>query len=198
MLHQVIPSILLILAYVAAAAAKSDEVCAEFVDLNVSPSIATDAFKKFTGLYQVTDEKKDDKPVYRNEDDTNVCMFTASSAVFLGDCHLKAMEYHLLSALDTCFQPSMTNDASPVIKSGIEIRDVVEMSSVVRGADCSECREILAGDLKGNYTLIDKHSPHCPDDTDMCVYANMNDANTVCFKKDAAGQDTMPHDETCG
>jgi len=106
-----------------------------------------------------------------------------------------------LSAPATCFQLSMTNDEfSATDGSGTAVASsemVVALRSLVLGADCSECREILAGDFKGSYNLVDKYSSFCHSDTDMCVYANKDTQATVCFKMDAGGPDIMPHDETC-
>jgi len=198
MLHRVIPSILVILGYVSAAQAQD---CAEFVELLVlDPASQDNALKKFDGLYQVTDEEKDGKPVYRNEGDTSLCIFFVPTSLSdgrtaLGDCQNKIVWY-MVDAGETCYEPDLNNTfAVGEMFSGAK---VVSLKSVVRGASCSECREILSGDLKGNYNLVDRHSPHCNEaGEDGCLYKNTDNGNTVCFKEDAAGTDTMLHDETC-
>jgi len=196
------------LGYVAAALAQ-DQCLVEFVDLDIDSS-AGPAVAQFSGLYQVmldgsgNPELHNNQPIFRNEANTALCMFNNSgivqTLVALGDCQHRTMEYYLDDiTTGTCFEGSMTDSFDVFMGNNTKIGadPLADLQSKNLGADCSECREILTGDLKGAYNLVDKHSPHCAEGTDKCVYENKDTNATVCFQKDDAGTDTLPHDTQC-
>jgi len=204
---------LCLLGYVSAGDMDDSE-CTEYLKLT-PPEDSAGNLMAFKGTYFMgTNEMSDGQPIYRHEEDPTRCIYTDTEKgdVNLGICltETKTYKYYLSPspAQKTCFEPSM--DRSFPAKNVVGDTDVgsVQLTSLdTQGylavsirSFCSECREILSGDLKGNYTLLDNYSPYCKDMdplTDGCVYENVETKATVCFKEDAAGQDTMPHDETC-
>jgi len=174
---------LCLLGYVSAGDVDDSE-CAEF--LKLKPSKDSDkALMKYKGAYQIASEMSAGQPIYRNEYDPTLCLYTDTEKmdVNLGECltDKKMYEFYLQPTPEnkTCFGP-MINESFTVIdaKNNSVAGTVDLMAYDPLDMKCELCKDVLEGPMKGLYKLEDPMDERCEDG---CLYSN-KEGRVFCFE----------------
>jgi len=152
----------------------SQTVCSRAVNVEFDKR---ELYDLYGGVY-VLDVSDDAAAATYTREDGEYCMFTSDDdTVAFGKTCGGAVIVEDSAFEDACMNYFGRSDSTVTVGSDITEEQVTYFTLP---GPCSECRQVLAGDLAGNYTLAIPYSSYCDPKTDGCVYSLGN--QNYCFQ----------------